>query len=222
MKSFLITLLFLVLFYPVHTFGDASVQVILTWQAMNYYPSNYLGKSLAVMKTAINVSVEVVQDNKFIDLTGAEFLWYLDGKLLKRGGGLKEIFFTAQNSVGEEHFIRVEIQKNDKEYEASIKIPVSKPSVVIDAPFAENFIGAAKQITVQAVPYFFNVQNVSDLTFFWDVNRQIKKSGSGNQLTLTLGEAVNYNDNGIQIMVSVQNPKNVLEFGKRMIRLKIR
>lgn len=202
--------------------AQTPAQVILTWQANNFYPADYTGKALATPNTPVTVSVEVLHDGKLIDLSDGTFTWYVDEKLLSRTQGLKEILFTVKKSVEDSHFIRVTIQSGNDLFESSIRIPVSKQIVVLESPYPNHLVRAGSQVVLQAMPYFFNMPSFQDLTFSWQINNgEQRRSGNDNQLVLNVGTPQTPNQDIIRITTLVQNKNNPLEFANEGIRLTI-
>ncbi|MFH0712269.1 MAG: hypothetical protein V2A55_00190 [Candidatus Jorgensenbacteria bacterium] len=200
--------------------AQTSAQVIMTWQADNFYPADFGGKAPATPGTPLTVSAEVLRSGKLTDLSGASFTWYVDEKLKGRGDGLKEIAFSASESVGDSHFVRVGIQLEDEIFENSIRIPVSSPMVVLESPYLNQLVKSGNKIEVTAVPYFFNVDAFRDLNFFWQVNNGgIQKSGNDNLLLLNIGQAPA--GQTIQITGTARNVSDFFETATSRIRLVI-
>ncbi len=202
--------------------AQAPAQVILTWQANNFYPADYTGKALATPNTPVTVSTEILRDGKLIDLSKGTFTWYVDEKLLNRTQGLKEILFTVKKPVGDSHFIRVTIQSGNDFFESSIRIPVSQQIVVLESPYPNNIVRAGSQAVLQAMPYFFNIPSFQDLTFSWQINDGERGgNGSDNQLVLNIGTPQTPNQDKLRITTFVQNENNLLEFANERLRLTI-
>ena len=201
--------------------AQTPAQVIMTWRADNFYPADFGGKAPATPGTPITVSTEVLRGGKLTDLSDAAFTWYVDEKLRGRGEGLKEIAFSANKSVGDSHFIRVNIQSSEGEvFESSIRVPISSPMVVLESPYPNQLVKSGDRAEVTAVPYFFNVSSFQNLNFFWRVdNGATEESGNDNQLTLNTGGAKP--GQTIQITGTARNIKNALEAATSRIRLVI-
>jgi len=199
--------------------AQSPAQVILTWQAHNFYPANYAGKALATPNTLVKISAEILQNNKLLDLSNDTFLWYVDEKLLTRGRGLKETSFTIKKLAGDSHFVRVAIEREEGVSESSTRIPVSKHRIVIESPYPNNLVETGNKILLQAIPYFFNISSLQDLEFFWQVNEEEVRGGSDNQLTINIGTSQTKSQNIVQVAGSARNTKNPLEFSSDRIRL---
>ncbi|MBI4034253.1 MAG: hypothetical protein HY378_01755 [Candidatus Brennerbacteria bacterium] len=217
-----LTTIFLVLLVISHqslvSNAQTPAQVLLTWQANNFYPADYAGKALATKNTQVNVSAEVVRGGRFINLSGATFLWYVDEKLVGRGEGLKEINFTATKPVGDSHFVRISIQSGEDVFESSIRVPVSNPAVVLETPYPNGLVRSGTRPEITAVPYFFNVGIFQNLNFFWQVGTgTTQESGNDNRLFLTLGGAKA--GEVIQVTGTARNANNLIETATSRIRL---
>ncbi|MCP6720114.1 MAG: hypothetical protein KJI72_02180 [Patescibacteria group bacterium] len=218
----LLVLLFVSFLLITKTDAQTPGQVILTWQANNFYPADYTGKALATPNTPVTISAEVLRDGKLVNLSEGTFTWYVDEKFLNRAQGLKEIFFAVKKSAGDSHFIRVAIQLGNSFFESSIRIPVSKQIVVLESPYSNNLVRAGSQAVLQAIPYFFNIPSFQDLTFSWQINNDERKgSGNDNQLVLNIGTPQTPDQDVIRITTLVQNKNNPLEFSNERIQLTI-
>jgi len=164
-----------------------KTQIIFTWEANNYFPANYAGKALPALGTTVTLAAEAIKDNKLIDTSQADFLWYLDDKIVKNGRGAKEISFRITKREGDSHFVRVIIKTSEGEgIESSLRVPVVAPKVIIDQPYPQNFVKSGEKIMLQAIPYFFNVNSLAELNFTWFINDQSVAAASDNQLFLTV------------------------------------
>jgi hypothetical protein len=164
-----------------------KTQIIFTWEANNYFPANYAGKALPARGTTVTLAAEVIKDGKLIDISQADFLWYLDDELVKRGKGVKEISFRITKREGDSHFVNVIIKTGEeKEIESNLRIPVAAPTVIVDKPYPQNLIKSGEKIMLQAIPYFFNVNFLSELNFTWFINDQSIAAAGDNQLFLTV------------------------------------
>lgn len=156
---FLFILLNLTILIP-KSFGEnLDPSLIITWKANNYVPESYLGKSLPISKTTINVALQLVENNKLIDLSKNEIRWYVDNKLENSGTGLTNISFAAPNLIDNPTLIRVVVlDYNKKELDQFLTILITKPEAVIDA---------ANPNQLKPTPYFFNIPSDNKLKIDW-------------------------------------------------------
>ncbi|MDP3052725.1 MAG: hypothetical protein Q8N22_02065 [bacterium] len=201
--------------------AQTASQVLITWQAQSFVPAEYQGKILPASGTNIKLGLELVITNKIQDLSKADIFWYLDGKLLGRGQGLKQINFTATKGATNSHFVRAAVNYNQQEYDGTADIPIANPKIVIQTPSpANNSIPLGKKNDFQAIPYFFNINNLGELLFTWLVNGQTFANKGDNLLGLTLTPPIPSNQN-INIKITAQNLKNDLELGSKEINLNV-
>ncbi len=215
---FSISFLLLILLIAPASRAQVLNPVIITWRANNFYPADYRGRALPSLGTPITVAAEVLQNNKLLDTSQANFLWYVDENLIARGIGLKTTTFNAQVAAGNYHFVRVLVQMGNNSFENSTRIYIAKPIVALEGDFPNQSAPAGGQILVRAVPYFFNVSGLNKLNFFWLINGLEKQSGNDNQLLLTIN---NDSGNALTISASAQNANNPLEFGGGKLNLNI-
>lgn len=195
-----------------------NAQAIITWQANNYFPANYQGRALATNKTTINASVELISNQKIQDLSGATITWYLDGGFFKKGVGLKETSFVVTKTRGGSHTIRVSIKAGEIEAGASALINVFDPEIVIENPSPDNLITAGSSLALQAIPYFFNVLSISDLSFLWKANNSTIAE-QAQSITLNIGFPQTESQRNLLIEVFAKNLKNSFESSKQQLKL---
>ena len=211
---YLVTILFL---FSASIATAAQPRALITWQAQSFAPAEYSGKILPSPGTNIKLGLEVIKENKLQDLSKINIRWYLDGKLSTQGLGLKEINFTANKGAAYSHFVRAVILDKE-EISGTVDIPIINPVVIIKTPSLENtFVSLGKNI-FQAIPYFFNVNNLQELIFNWSVNNQTIQGNNLLELELTPPIPANQN---LNIKVAAQNLKNDLEFGNKEINLNV-
>lgn len=199
--------------------AQTNSQVIIAWQAQDFSPAEYQGKTLPSLGSNIKLSLELVIQNKLQDLSKADIIWYADGKLLGRALGLKQTNFTANKGATDSYFIRAVINYKSQTYEGAINLPIVSPKIIIEIPSpADNFIISEKNI-FQASPYFFNINNMKDLSFNWSVNNQITKGSNLLELDITPPFPSNQN---FDIKVAAQNLNNKLEFSSKEINLHVK
>lgn len=198
--------------------AQTSPQVILSWQANNFYPADYQGKALATPGTPVAVSAEVLRGGKFVDSSKTSFSWFADGKLLASGVGLKETVLNVSKAPGDSHFVRVSINLDGEVFDSATRIPVSKQNLVLEAPYPNALVKSGSKAVVEAVPYFFNVSSIQSFVFSWQVGgNDLVESGSDNELILNIGAAGGAEP--ITIFGSVRNANNLSEFASDRIRL---
>lgn len=204
--------------------AQTNSQIIITWQAQDFAPAGYQGKILPSPGANIKLSLELVTQNKLQNLSKADILWYLDGKLLDRGQGLKETDFVVSKSAGYSHFVRTVINYNQQAYEGNINMVIASPKIVIKTPSpANSSIPLGKNIFI-AIPYFFNATNLQQLIFNWSANGQTVQGNNilgGNILELDVVPPIPIDQN-LNIKVIIQNSNNDLEFGSEEINLNIK
>jgi len=198
-------------------------QVIITWQANNFYPADYKGKALAVNQNTVTVAAELLKNQKLQDLSKATITWFLDDDFLSSGTNLKETTFRITKTKGDSHFVRAVVGLGAEEFEGTISIPVFGPVVVIENPNPYPLVKGETQLSLRAIPYFFNITGLNDLTLRWQINngQPIYKSGSDNEIVLNVGSPQQGASNKINVTVFAQNQKNLLETNQAAINLEV-
>lgn len=189
-------------------------EVLLSWQALNFFPANYEGKPLASPFSPIKVGVEMIENGKLADLSQASISWRLDNKFLKNGVGLKDILFRVQKNKGDFHIVQVSIDRNNIKTEGSILISIVPQTIVVEIPYPGNTVRSNIENSIQAIPYFFNIKSLKDLSFYWQINDRKEGGGTNNTLILKTGEPQTNSQRIIELTASAQNNENPLEFAK--------
>jgi len=161
-------------------------QVVLTWNAANFYPSNYRGRALPTIGTPTTISAELLVNGKFADLSKASVVWYKSGNQIDSGVGLKQTVVEPDNNDSSNIFIRAVVTLNDITAEQSIVIPVSNPVVAIEIPYPRSTINANSEVTLRAIPYFFNISSLNRLIFYWQIGDTKKNMGAENSISLKI------------------------------------
>ncbi len=201
--------------------AENGSEVIITWEADNFYPSNYQGKPKATPNSKINVSATVLENNKIKDYSNLNFFWYNNNNLIKRGAGENKINFEINKQVGEEYFIKLRIEEGEKVLEKSIKIPISSYEIVVDYPSPNKSINLGEEKTIRSIPYFLNVNNLNDLNFVWKVINAKEYVERGNILNLKIGNSKSLINTKTIVTGWVSNLNNPMESAKTNLRLEI-
>ncbi len=194
-------------------------QVILTWQANNFYPADYVGKALVTPGTPVSVSVEYAENGKLVDLSRASIAWYVDENFVGSGAGKKEIVFISNGAAGGSHFVRVSILSGSETLDTSIRIPIVNPKTVIDAPFPNDTVPASSKISLSASPFFWNIPDIQGLQFTWQANGSQAQATGDTSLDLTVGTPRSASDQFLLLSLLTQNSTNPLEFSNDHAKL---
>ena len=162
-------------------------QVVITWQAQNYTPSEYPGKTLPAGNSRVVASVSVMENGKVSNLSNQQVYWYLDDEFLRGGVGLQDISFRVDKLATESIGLRVKLPDYGPNLLVkTIEIPIAHPEIVVQSPFVGSEFSSS-DFTLQATPYFFNISDPLFLKFSWDVNGQTPTSAENpNRLHITL------------------------------------
>jgi len=197
-------------------------EIILSWQALNFFPANFEGKALASPFSPILISVEATENGKFTDLSQSSISWKMDNKFLQSGIGLKEVLFRVEKNKGDFHIIQVSIEKNGMKSQESVLIPIAPQTLIVDLPYEGNVISSNIENTIKAIPYFFNIKTLNELSFFWQINDRKEGGKSNNTLILKTSAPQTKSQSVIEITASAQNNENPLEFAKTKVWLSVK
>lgn len=197
---------------------------MVTWQAENYAPADFLGKLLPTNNTPIEVVFNLLQDGKILDLSKTGIRWYVNDKLPEEGAGKQTLRFVASDLFVENQTIRINIPNyKGQELTHTLVIPIVVPQVVIQAPYLSGALpyGEAR---FKALPYFFNITNLLGVTLNWFVNGvQPKSEGivtNPDELVLSTPKEIPVGTE-TEVRVSLQNRKNETEFASQSLLLRV-
>lgn len=203
--------LFVVLFLIIGIFSATAQQTpdfMITWRANNYVPSNYEGKILPIPETPVSVALELINNGRVADISKNEIRWLINSEL-KSGVGLKNIEFSADR-LRDPQKIRVTVMNfNGSNLEKTIFVPVAEPEIVIKG--GPNIF--------QALPYFFNVDNLKQLSFIWSANGLNAEGQADNPNILNLDISQLPANSAINLQVQIQNSLKPLEISSQNIKI---
>jgi len=209
-------------------FGSASAQSSLefltSWQAQNYAPLWYGGKTMPIPGSKVDVNLELLNSGKPVDLSWRTIRWYVNDELVKNeddGLGITSLEIIVPNGSNRIGVRTAILNYGGQTLNNTVYIPVVSPEVVIDSPYSGNKIKAGLSV-FEAVPFFFNILNKSDLTIEWLANSNKAGGGEGDPWKLELG--VNNSKSGakINLTASAKNPLGLLEMASQNIILEMK
>ena len=209
-KTLFIFILLTIVILSAPRAGAQNPELFITWRAENYTPPGYSGRVLPSVGTPMEASFELVDGGKIIDVSKYEIRWLFGDRFYKTATGLKTLSY-APSLTSESVPLKITVVGyNGGDMEKEITIPIARPEIVIAAPYPNREIGPGKNI-FRALPYFFNIQSPSELSFEWLVNKEKAVSGGENPDSLELDTPEEAR--GLQIALSVfaQGLKNPLE-----------
>lgn len=229
---FLVSVLYIlpsVLFsaYAQTSSAQTSIQFLTSWQAQNYAPFWYQGKIFPTKGTPAEISFELIDKGKIVDLSKTIVRWYVNDKLVANednGLGLKTLKIISPDYAGHETNIKIAIVNylgGDTLYK-NIAIPIVGPEVVIGAPYADGKISTGSSI-FKATPFFFNIKDLNNLSIGWSIDEQKPEGTAGNPWSLNLNiESGTPSGAEINLSVSVKNILSEMEFASKNIKLQIK
>ncbi len=215
----------------------APAQVYLVWEADTSVPPLYRGKALYSLGSQLTVTAfpQVVVNGATLSSNNLSFQWKRGGEPVaaQSGKGRNTLTF-AGNQLKTGEVVSVDVLFGDVLVaRSSVAIPAADPLIVLyprdplrgvmfdqALPRAVSLTG--REITVQAVPYFFSNESLQNgaLTYQWTLNNNTTSGPDAAEGTLTLrqsgegaGEAV--------LGVSLQNldSSKLLQSAEAMVRL---
>jgi hypothetical protein len=201
-------------------------QFLVTWRSHNYAPSWYAGKILATRGSWVDVSFDLIDNGKVVDLSKNKVRWYVNDDLKRNeddGLGIKNYYFGIDDYKNEDINIQiVVVDYLDEQIGKFITIPLAQPEVVIDAPYANRRLPSGTDM-FKAYPYFFDIKDLSKLSFNWTVNGQPAESASISADTLKLNiDNLAPSGFGIDIQALIKNLTDEFEFASGKVKLEVK
>lgn len=181
-------------------------QILFTWQTNTYVPDSFSGKVMPSSDSMITAGIDLISMGKRVDLSSYDISWYIDESFYQGAVGLSRISFSAPHFIGKNNIaVRALIKNYPGGPGKTITIPVAVPEIVIQSS-APSLSASAAPFNLQAYPYFFNIQNPSQLNYAWSINNV--NVGNQNPFTATRELA----DRGpARLKLSVSNPSRAIE-----------
>lgn len=185
------------------TFYPAEINIV--WEANSYTPPFYEGNSLLSADSELTLMALpefINQNNQLISNNNIEYTWFKNGQKLNSKSGVGQNTLTLDvDRFSNNIDISVSAQTVDSTYEAekSISIPVFQPQVVVykvdplsgpnfNREVKDNVLLTGDQLVLQAEPYFFATQKLTNnnLEFLWNINGKTIKNTGVNSKVLAL------------------------------------
>lgn len=196
-------------------------EIVFSWQAQNLYPANYLGKALVTEGTPVIISLEMLRDGKLFDVSGTAIKWYMDGRFIEGGVGLKSITFYPRTRRGDSHIIKASLVVDGKTVSGFQEVPIYERQVVLESPSAKNVVSPNGSVLLTAVPYFWNVPSLSDLVISWKIQNQSVPNENKNTLFLQFGVPTTESQRNVKISSFINERRGSLEKARADLSLRI-
>jgi hypothetical protein len=220
LKIFSFSLLFFAFSFSLLANAQAAPEFLISWRAFNYVPADYQGKIFPVNGTLIKVSFDLIDNGKIADLSKHSISWFLNGDLFQSGKGSKTIIFNSKDGNQQ---IRINVADyRGTDVEKIIFIPVVRPEAIIDARFSSSEITIGRY-RLEAKPYFFNIFDLSGLTFNWFLNGELLTGSVARPqfLELNLESAGAPQKTNLLVSVNVINKNERLESASKILNLTV-
>lgn len=213
-----------------------NASVTLTWSADTYTPAYYIGKAMPT--TGSKIEVAAILDSLTLDPFKTTYEWslsrdfYLQEKISELG---KQTYtFNIGDNIYQSYSVDLELKNDQGEIigkAETIFVKPSKPQTVIrpmqisngikralpsfdatDLNFKKYLAASDQTIEFTAWPYFFNIKNIDDLDYNWQLGTQTvaqENSRNPNIFKLKTGKVINALIQNLQL--SVTNRINSLQ-----------
>ncbi|MEK9180480.1 MAG: hypothetical protein AAB897_03650 [Patescibacteria group bacterium] len=200
--------------------AQAQPYLWITWHAESYAPPGFGGKILPTAGSPITASFEVIGGGKPANVSAQTVYWYLNNELISNKAGTKTVKFNAPSRTSALLDLRIELPT----YPGGLllrtaRIPVVSPEAVIEAPYPDKAFSGA-QIKATGRPYFFNIQNISELNFSWSVDGQTPGSLERPQELIVNLDPSSPMGTAVNLALTILNAKNQAESGSGFLILR--
>lgn len=225
-KKFFIFLVVIILCASATIFSVKAQQtspyaIFLGWETNSFYPSNYQGKPLPSDGSLVRVSLQLLKDNKIVDATTMPIKWYINNKYFKDGIGMTNISFVADEGRGSSYSIKASIKTNEEIINEFIAIPIVEKELVIETTAINGKIKPNSSVTFSAVPYFFNIQSLDDLTISWNIQDQKIPNEKKSTLFVQFGEPKTDSQREIQVGASLEEKNSFFSTVENAVKIQI-
>lgn len=208
---------------PDFVYAQTSPEFLVSWRALNFVPADYQGKSLPSKSTRVEIGFDVIDGNKLVNLSKNNISWYLGNNQIASGAGMKTITVAMPTELDQAVRMTVAGYKG-ADLDFGFIIPVSKPKIVINTKTPtitaknQRFLQVRPHL-FRAQPFFFNVNNLRDLNFKWQINSELISGTAGNPefMSMDLGSNGTPKESQFAISASASNNSNQLEFGSKLL-----
>ena len=206
--------------------AQTAPRFLTTWRSYNYTPSWYAGKVMATRGSWVSVSFDFINNGKIVDLSKNKVRWYINDDLKRNeddGLGIKNFYFGVDDYARDDINIRiVVVDYLNEQISRIITIPLVDSEVVIDAPYSGRRLPNGTNM-FKAYPFFFNIEELSKLSFNWTVNGRSAESAFGIADTLKLSiDNLAPSGFGINIQATIKNLADEMEFASSQIKLNVK
>ncbi|RME58653.1 hypothetical protein D6779_06030 [Candidatus Parcubacteria bacterium] len=205
---------------------EASVQFLIDWKAESVVPRGYQGKALPGPSTKINVSFNIIDNNKLVDLSNRQIRWYLDDELIESGIGLQTFSFRTFRMGDTYHRVRVEVSNYKNHPErlgavTTIRVPVIFPKVVLEAPFPHHVFSSQKA-RLPAKIFYYSKDALASIILSWEIDgNRASVTNPKNQTFLDIDMTDVKQKKEINILVEAENVTDQLGITSANISLSL-
>jgi len=203
-----------------NSFSFQAADVDILWEALNYTPLNYKGKSLATSGSLIRITAIPYFPESSSKLI---YEWQIDYKNFPDVSGTgKNSFVFKSADIYNKNKIGLTVSNYDRSIIAkkSVNIEIMAPKVIfyeegpLEGPkynkaLAGDIQLGQDEIIVRAEPYFFSIKDLEKLSYEWLMNgEKVIPEEFPNILSLRKGESSGRS----LINVKASNPLNILQY----------
>jgi len=197
-----------------------EIGITLTWSTDTYAPPGYSGKALPARGSVIETVANI--DSRTINPEELDYQWFLNHRLQKAASGPgKQVFkFNIGNVINREHSVKAEIRNIQGELLASsayLSIEVRQPEIIFEAETTRlesidltqrYLVSAEQEVNFRAIPYFFNIDQIEELNFDWQIDEkkatQLDQE-NGSLFSLKVGQIAESIEKKISLWVKNKN-----------------
>jgi len=207
----------LTLALPFFTLAQTAPEFMVSWRADSYVPPGYEGKALPSAGTRVTMSVELVDNGRLVDLSNQEIRWLINSRDLQAGLGRQTISLVVDSIRSSQKVYITIADYKGANISHLVTIPRVPPEVVITSLAPGQIISPGLHM-ITGRPFFFNVEKIGDLEFFWSANGETLV-GSDNLSQIELDTTQVPGGSRINLALLIRNIMNPRENASRSIIL---
>ena len=201
-----------------------NLDLILTWQAINFYPNFYQGKNYPTLNSLLILKVQITKNNKLLPPENILFNWEINLNHFSEKIGLDTIKIEPLNFLLDKKNLLIKINaiiENKEMIEKIIEIPIKEPLIIIENSYPTKIINFP-QANIKVFPYFFKASQYSDFKFEWYINNILYKEINSDNLKIFLNkEKYGAFNDYIILKIKIKNYNNNQEAQTKILKINI-
>jgi hypothetical protein len=189
-----------------------NIAFLVSWGADTYVPSDYQGKRLPTRNSRVEISFELIESGKIVDLSRNKVRWYVNSEQIASEIGKKTLTYALDKRAGSAPSVKIEIPDyKGNTIKHIFTLPLATPKVVI----------ISNNKTLVGLPFFFNVSRQTELAWQWKINGESAQGQVTRPDIIELDFSQSSGLREISVELITKNLANVFEVASNLIKFDI-